>query len=770
MKFGSLALSFTMMVGSVVSMTYKTDIYYNERDEKGPSMWIMTSSGLKLYSPNGEVMKKEIVDIPGCPIDEEGEPACTFFDMKSDGHKYVYGAFAARSQGASRIDVFDIDTGDYVTYMPTCETPLDLDYHPNTYQMWVNCAGKDETDGHIDRFFVNALHAEMETVDLGVTDKSRHYGRMESHSAMSPMGYVSHYFSNKLYQVDLAVGEMSAEIPLPLSQGSYELAYSPKNKHIFVRVRVSCTCGFEGADLESCGRFGAITGDVLTGPNAGTGLNISSSTGACEGSPADSIGVYEIDTKTNDIVGQHNILEGTGFGAEPYSSPDGEYIVLLANDGGQNIRVIMPGDNGAVSTEYIDVLVDFEGGRPGTLNVNDFAFMNKDGKTIMVVGSKTDNNVALVDMDASPPFIRKIRLTQAEESTGGGNRQVEWAHGTDYVWINGGETDEAYVIEVPDLDVARANLHRTITVEDSSKLMFVKNYMKQHQIELLKEHLELYYDITRPPGNDPEPELPNLCFSGANTVDVLGRGLVTVDELAIGDEVLVEGGNYAKVYSFGHYDPHSLAEFLQIRTSTKDQQNLELTPDHMVFVHSNEKTIAVPASQVKVGDYLVGSSNNNQPIKVDEIRTVQRRGAYAPFTMTGDIVVSGVVASNYVSLTNGKETTTTSMIQSHMQWIAHAVNAPHRLVCALSFSTCKNETYNKEGVSNWIALPLRVAKWFTDFTSETQMIVVAFAFPSLVFVSWFENAMMALNVTGVSLAVVSLGYFLSMNNKISKKA
>jgi len=69
----------------------------------------------------------------------------------------------------------------------------------------------------------------------------------------------------------------------------------------------------------------------------------------CEGSKADTIGVYEFDPKSETFVGNHNILEGTGFGADPYVSPDGKYILLAPNDGGQNVRVLETGANGEKS-------------------------------------------------------------------------------------------------------------------------------------------------------------------------------------------------------------------------------------------------------------------------------------------------------------------------------------------------------------------------------------------------------------------------------------
>lgn len=66
----------------------------------------------------------------------------------------------------------------------------------------------------------------------------------------------------------------------------------------------------------------------------------------CEGSKADTIGVYEFDTVSEAFVGSHNIKEGTGFGANPLASSDGNYVFLFGEDGGQNVRVLRTGSNG----------------------------------------------------------------------------------------------------------------------------------------------------------------------------------------------------------------------------------------------------------------------------------------------------------------------------------------------------------------------------------------------------------------------------------------
>ena len=195
------------------------------------------------------------------------------------------------------------------------------------------------------------------------------------------------------------------------------------------------------------------------------------------------------------------------------------------------------------------------------------------------------------------------------------------------------------------------------------------------------------------------------CFSSNNTVEVLGKGLATMDSINIGDSVLVGSGNkFARVYSFGHYAKNVLAEYVQIRTDISAPP-LELTKDHMVFVQEGYFSKSVPASSVNVGDKLI-VANGDAVAEVRKIERVTRRGAFAPFTKTGTIVVSDVLASNYVwSLMDESPVS--------MQWMAHAFNAPHRMVCALSFEICENETYTN-GISDWVYNPLQLGLWLAQ--------------------------------------------------------
>ena len=123
------------------------------------------------------------------------------------------------------------------------------------------------------------------------------------------------------------------------------------------------------------------------------------------------------------------------------------------------------------------------------------------------------------------------------------------------------------------------------------------------------------------------------------------RGYVRMEDVEIGDMVHVGDHKYSRVYSFGHRNHHNYAQYLQLHFR-RDQLTLEISHDHMVFV---DKLGAVPASMVGVGDKILLGAGGGV-IKVAKISTVNRQGAFAPFTESGTIVVSDILVSSYISL------------------------------------------------------------------------------------------------------------------------
>lgn len=178
------------------------------------------------------------------------------------------------------------------------------------------------------------------------------------------------------------------------------------------------------------------------------------------------------------------------------------------------------------------------------------------------------------------------------------------------------------------------------------------------------------------------------CFSDRMTVVSRDNGVTRMGQLKTGDMVLAKDGTYTKVYSFGHMDRKSKAEFLQIKVSGKTSP-LEVTADHMLYV---AKVGLVPAKQIKTGDLLVASPQQQaSKARVVSVRKVQRHGLYAPFTMSGDIVVNGIAASIFVTLPPAFQS---NFSLENQHWLQHTSFAPYRIFC--SVFDCKDETYDKE--------------------------------------------------------------------------
>ena len=229
----------------------------------------------------------------------------------------------------------------------------------------------------------------------------------------------------------------------------------------------------------------------------------------------------------------------------------------------------------------------------------------------------------------------------------------------------------------------------------------------------------------KPPTSAPT-SAPWPCFSKFTEVEVLGQGLTHMDALKIGDAVRTADGSFSTVYSFGHYDPHTVANFLQLWTDASDEP-LEITGDHMLFVKQgglgeNTNVKILPTSAVKVGDLLVApapqqhqkqSTSSNAVVKVTAITTVQREGLYAPFTTTGSIVVNGVTASNYIALSPAFQA---AMSFESQHWLQHLAYLPYRLYCGTA--GCQNETYHGEtGLSGAVAMWLPFLHWVEAFLS-----------------------------------------------------
>jgi len=261
-------------------------------------------------------------------------------------------------------------------------------------------------------------------------------------------------------------------------------------------------------------------GTITTGPFAGS-ENISGQCGRCDGMVGvDTLGVYEVDTATDTIVGNHLMQEG--YGGDPFPSPDGKHIVLIAKNGGTSVRILRTGEPGQKSTVYADLELGFDNVDLEDEDIfNDYAFIERGGKSFIIFVAGTENKMAIVDMTTSVPEVDYLTLSQGNLTSYRERRQVEWAVGTDYVWVDGtaAEPHEIYVV-----DFMKGVIVRTITGVATTKMVSVNNYERLNQMEMQSRYSQT---MSAASGESTTSD------SGSNVVAVVGL-ILGVIALAIG--------------------------------------------------------------------------------------------------------------------------------------------------------------------------------------------------------------------------------------------
>lgn len=484
MKFFSAIFS----LSPIIVACSKDQFHYFRPDMiNGPNLWHFGSGGLKIYSPDGSEELKSTPREEICHnVTYYDYLQCNFYDVVSDGKKYVW---AAVSHTVTKIDVFDIDSGATVGSFETCEGPRDIEYHPLRDEIWVRCANKDPDDefgGYVDVFSASAPTADtVSSIDLSRNSTLHSYGYSVIDNSLGDVGYATVKDQPTLYKIDLSERTVINSFELPLAWGGFEVAYSRQNRHIYVRANVCCTCGFVGADSERC-QLGPSDVLITTGPLAGQIAQGQCGYG-CDGTSVDTLGVIEFDTRTDTIIGNHRMPDG--IGGDPFSSPDGRFIVLIARNGGEVIRVLAPGGSGEKSTVVRDIELGFSTEGVETYQVfNDFAFIQTSAndmggnvnRDMVIVASGTENKVAIIDIlcgyNVTIVSLRDENFMSARNY----QRQVEWVVGTPYVWIDGSYNKEVYV-----LNIDTKQVEKTINGIYTTKMLSVENYEHKFITDLI---------------------------------------------------------------------------------------------------------------------------------------------------------------------------------------------------------------------------------------------------------------------------------------------
>ena len=220
-----------------------------------PHMWVFGAEGVQVYSPDGSEMIFQVTPDKAChTVSRDGGVTytlrCDWYDVVSDGKKYVWASVA---RGSTKINVFSIKTGGLIGSFDTCNSFYDMSYNPLREEMWVHCGGfSEKVQTHMDVFSTIAPSAPVtSSVVFHNNTEMRTYGRLATDPEMGDYGLATVYGDTNLYMIDLAGREVETAIDLKGNRtafaklnGLYDLAYSPVNKHAFVRSQVCCTCGF----------------------------------------------------------------------------------------------------------------------------------------------------------------------------------------------------------------------------------------------------------------------------------------------------------------------------------------------------------------------------------------------------------------------------------------------------------------------------------------------------------------------------------------------
>jgi hypothetical protein len=210
------------------------------------------------------------------------------------------------------------------------------------------------------------------------------------------------------------------------------------------------------------------------------------------------------------------------------------------------------------------------------------------------------------------------------------------------------------------------------------------------------------------------------CFSGSNLVHVQDKGAIPMGELQLGDFVNTgTDGTFSRVYSFAHKDHDAEVEYLQMYTDVSSTP-MEISADHFLYVGSMDEkrtVMLMRAKDVKVGDWFGDK-------QVVSIQPIHRRGLYAPVTESGDIMVSGVVASCYASFLE--------IDPSAQAWAMHSILSLLRSACAMDFSICAHETYTEDGFSTNYSDVIQNAQILTNLGTPMQWFLLILLTPLLI--------------------------------------
>ncbi|XP_022784474.1 sonic hedgehog protein-like isoform X1 [Stylophora pistillata] len=151
------------------------------------------------------------------------------------------------------------------------------------------------------------------------------------------------------------------------------------------------------------------------------------------------------------------------------------------------------------------------------------------------------------------------------------------------------------------------------------------------------------------------------CFPEIASVRLEGGRTKTMKELKIGDKVAAMDTSgrivYSRVVTFLDIKPNTSSEYLSIQTRNPEAE-VTITESHLIYQlnkHSPLESVRF-ARDLRVGDFVyVRNGAGLEKFTAGRVSGVKRstaKGAYAPLTETGNILVDNVLCSCYAVISN----------------------------------------------------------------------------------------------------------------------
>jgi hypothetical protein len=158
------------------------------------------------------------------------------------------------------------------------------------------------------------------------------------------------------------------------------------------------------------------------------------------------------------------------------------------------------------------------------------------------------------------------------------------------------------------------------------------------------------------------------CFPGDAKIKIKDNQScinINIEDVKIGDNILVGPNKYRPVIGFSHKNSISEFDFLCIKYETNDPTNdptkdetnntLHMTSGHFIPASKSkyDKLVYIPAAELKVGMFIQNINNDKiNLVKIKEISNVKKIGLFCIHTDNYNVVVDNIIVSSYTSSIN----------------------------------------------------------------------------------------------------------------------